>query len=137
MFFLNLSINKFPSGLAVHDSDFLGPDDSTGVFVGPHPQFSKAERDYRDDHSGHQVYFQQPMDVFNHETMIYRSQFQRHFDAPLLECSNEQVINNLCMNSSNSEICVCKCKVLKGLKLLILGPKAESPPGRSELPIVQ
>ena len=102
-------VHKFPSGLAVHDSHFKGPDGSTGVFVGPHSEFSKAEREFRSNHSGHQVYFHQPENIFHPDTELYRMNFLNRIDVPLLESRDEQLKNDSTeTNSLISEVCICR-----------------------------
>ena len=47
-----VEMHKFPSGLSVSQSVFLSADGSDGVYGGPHPEFTKAEKKHRGVHWG-------------------------------------------------------------------------------------
>ena len=66
-------IHRFPSGLEVLKSIFVSDDGSRGVYGGPHPEFTKAEKKHRGIHAGKCAYIL-PC------TEAYRSNF-------FLECS--------------------------------------------------
>ena len=83
-------VHMFPSGLSVYRSIFLSSDGSDGVFGGPHPEFSKAEKAHR-AHTGTQAYFLPTAET-------YKSMCKLQSEVPLLGnkqtrfCSGEDFV---------------------------------------------
>ena len=74
-------MHKFPSGLSVSRSPFLSSDGSDGVYGGPHPQFTKAEKKHSGVH-GKICSYTLP------ETEVYRSRFTLECIIPSKRAKN-------------------------------------------------
>ena len=57
------------NGFGIDESVFKCPCGSRGVLGGPHKEFSRIEKEFRDMHVSHKVYFLEPLNVIRSVSM--------------------------------------------------------------------